>query len=100
MESSMLKKIILVLGTTASALAVSTSALADHRRWREWDDDERYERWHGGYRHYYYAPGPAYVAPAPVYVVPAPRVVYAPPPPVVYPYYAAPVVVRPAPVYP
>jgi hypothetical protein len=30
--------------------------------------------------------------------VPAPRVVYAPPPPVAYPYYAAPVVVQPAPV--
>jgi hypothetical protein len=91
MEYAMLKKMLFAIGTTAAALAVSTSALADYRGWRD-RDGERYEhRWHGPYRHYYYAP---YYAPRPVYVVPAPRVVYAPPPPVVYPYYAAPVVVR------
>ncbi len=101
----MLKKTLLALGTTAAALAVSTNALADYGGWRDRDNEryehrwhERYEHpWYGGYRPYYYAP---YYAPRPVYVVPAPRVVYAPPPPVVYPYYAAPVVVRPAPVYP
>jgi hypothetical protein len=69
----MLKKILL----TAAALTASTAALA-HDGWRH---EHRYHPYHS----YYYAPRP-------VYVVPAPRVVYAP-------YYAAPVVVRPAPVY-
>jgi hypothetical protein len=83
MESTMLKKILLTIGTAAAALAASGSALAEQGHWRD-RDGERYEhRWHGPYRHYYYAPRP-------VYVVPAPRVVYAPLPPVVYPYYAAP----------
>jgi hypothetical protein len=72
MESTMLNKILVA----ATALGISGAALANPPHW-----------------------APAY-APRPVYVVPAPRVVYAPPPPVVYPYYAAPVVVRPAPVYP
>jgi hypothetical protein len=90
MESSMLKKILIAVGTTAAAtLGFAGSALADPPYWAPaygW-------RAHHYYHHYYYAPRP-------VYVVPAPRYVYAPPPPVVYPYYAAPVVVRPAPVYP
>jgi hypothetical protein len=94
LEKTMLKKIVLALGTTAAALAVSSNALADYRGGRDWDNGRYEHRWHGGYRHHYY------YAPRPVYVVPAPRVVYAPPPPVVYPYYAAPVVVHPAPVYP
>ncbi len=72
----MLKRLVLA----AVALAASTAALA-HEGWRH---EHRYHP----YRSYYYAPRP-------VYVVPAPRVVYAPPPPVAYPYYAAPVVVRP-----
>jgi len=83
----MLKKILLA----AVALTASTAALAHDDGWREhgW----RHHGWnHQPYRHYYYAPRP-------VYVVPAPRVVYAPTPPVAYPYYAAPVVVQPAPVY-
>jgi hypothetical protein len=81
----MLKKILF----TAAALSLSTAALAhdDHGRGRGW----------GHERHFHH------FAPRPVVVVPAPRVVYAPPPRVVYPYYAAPVaapvVVRPAPVY-
>ena len=81
----MLKKTLLTLAATAAALTASTAALA-HDGWRHngWN--------HQPYRHHYYAPRP-------VYVVPAPRVVYAPTPPVAYPYYAAPVVVRPAPVY-
>jgi len=77
----MLKKILIA----AAGLGISSAALADPPHWAPaygWRAHHRY-----------------YVAPRPVYVVPAPRIVYAPPPPVVYPYYAAPVVVRPAPVY-
>jgi hypothetical protein len=84
---TMLKKILLVTSTTAAALGFSGLALANPPHWAPaygW-------RAHQYHSHYY--------APRPVYVVPAPRVVYAPTPPVVYPYYAAPVVVRPAPVY-
>lgn len=72
----MLKKLLFAL----AALGVSSAAMA-HDGWR-----------HESHRYRYYAPRP-------VYVVPAPRVVYAPAPRVAYPYYAAPVVVRPAPVY-
>jgi hypothetical protein len=87
MESIMLKKILIA---TAATLGFAGSALADPPYWAPAHGWRAHH-----YRHYYYAPRP-------VYVVPAPRVVYAPPPPVVYPYYAAPapVVVRPAPVYP
>ena len=85
----MLKKILLAIGTTAATLGISGTALADPPHWAP-----AY-----GWRAHHYRPY-YYVAPRPVYVVPAPRIVYAPPPPVVYPYYAAPVVVRPAPVYP
>ena len=84
----MLKKTLLVLGATAATLG-SGLALANPPYWAPahgW-------RAHHYQNHYYYAPRP-------VYVVPAPRIVYAPPPPVVYPYYAAPVVAVPAPVYP
>ena len=86
----MLKKMLLA----ALAVTASSAALA-HDGWRDCDDDWRHgHAWgHERFRHHYYAPRP-------IYVVPAPRIVYAPPPPVVYPYYAAPVVVRPAPVYP
>lgn len=88
----MLKKILLTLGAAAASFGASATAFADHGRWRD-RDDERYEhRWH---RDYF----PRYYAPRPVYVVPAPRIVYAPPP-VAYPYYGAPVVVAPGPVYP
>ena len=82
----MLKKTLIA----ASALGISGTALANPPHWAS-----AY-----GWRAHHYRPHYYYVAPRPVYVVPAPRVVYAPPPPVVYPYYAAPVVVRPAPVYP
>lgn len=87
----MLKKILFA----AAALGLSTAALAhdDHGRGWGWGHEKHFQ-------HY---------APRPFYVVPAPRVVYAPPPRVAYPYYAAPavavpavvapVVVRPAPVY-
>jgi len=82
----MLKKVLVA----AAALGFSGFALADPPHWAPA---------HGWRAHHYYAPH--YYAPRPVVVVPAPRVVYAPPPPVAYPYYAAPVVVRPAvPVYP
>ena len=84
----MLKKILITLGATAATLG-SGLALAEPPYWAPahgW-------RAHQHYRPYYYAPRP-------VYVVPAPRIVYAPPPPVVYPYYATPAVVAPAPVYP
>ena len=83
----MLKKTLLVLGATAATLG-SGLALANPPYWAPA---------HGWRAHHSYRP--YYVAPRPVYVMPAPRIVYAPPPPVVYPYYAAPVVVRPAPVY-
>ena len=85
----MLKK-ILAIGTTAAAtLGFAGGALADPPYWAP---AYGWRAHHSHPRYYYYAPRP-------VYVVPAPRVVYAPPPPVAYPYYAAPVVVRPAPVY-
>jgi len=87
LETTMLKKILFTVCSTAAALTASTAALA-HDGWRherqEWRHEHRYHPYHS----YYYAPRP-------VYVVPAPRVVYAPPPPVAYPYYAAPVVVQP-----
>ena len=63
----MLKKILLTIGAAAATLG-SSLALAH------------------GWRPYH----PHYFALRPVIVLPAPRVVYAPPPPVVYPYYAAP----------
>jgi hypothetical protein len=78
-ESPMLKKTLIA----AAGLLFSGLALAHPPHWA---------RGHYKHRHYYYAP-------APVVVVPAPRVVYAPPPPVAYPYYAAPVAVPAAPVY-
>ena len=81
----MLKRLLLA----AAALTVSTAALA-HDDWHE----GRHEGWRHEHRYH-----PYYYAPRPVYVVPAPRVVYAPPPPARYPYYAAPVVVEPAPIY-
>ena len=83
LEDDMLKKTLLTAAAAAAALA-SASAFAhdDHGRGHGW----------GRYKHPHYAPRR-------VIVVPAPRVVYAPPPRVAYPYYAAPVVVRPAPVY-
>ena len=87
----MLKKMLVA----ALALTASATALA-HGGWRDRDEGWRHGRGWGHEQHY----RPYYYAPRPVYVVPAPRIVYAPPPPVVYPYYAAPVVVRPAPVYP
>ncbi len=84
----MLKKTLLTAAAAAAAL-LSTGAFAH-------DDYGRGHGW-GRYKHY-----PHY-APRRVVVVPAPQVVYAPPPPVayprIYPYYAAPVVVPPAPVY-
>ena len=88
----MLKKIIFA----TVALGISSAALAhdddrDRGQRRGWGGG--HERWEHHYRpHYYYRYQPR------AYVVPAPRVVYAPPPRVAYPY-AAPVVVRPAPVY-
>jgi hypothetical protein len=81
----MLKKIILAAGAAAAALGASTGALAHEDHGRGWG--------HEAHRHFYYR------APRPFVVVPAPRVVYAPPPRVAYPYYAAPVVAHPAPVY-
>ena len=83
----MLKKILLTAGAAAVTLG-SGLALANPPYWAP------AHGWRAHHHHGYY------YAPRPVYVVPAPRVVYAPPPPVAYPYYAAPVVVRPAPVYP
>jgi hypothetical protein len=80
----MLKNTILA-ATAAAAALLSTGAFAhgDHGRGHGW-----------GHARYYAQPVPRRVV-----VVPAPRVVYAPPTRVAYPYYAAPVVVRPAPVY-
>jgi hypothetical protein len=80
----MLKKMLIA----AAALGFSGLALADPPYWAP------AHGWRAHHARPYY-----YVTSRPVYVVPAPRVVYAPPPPAVYPYYAAPVVVRPAPVY-
>ena len=79
----MLKKTLLA----AAALAVSSTALAHDDHGRGWG-------W-GHQKHRYY------MAPRPIVVVPAPRIVYAPPPRVAYPYYAAPVYrpVPPVPVY-
>jgi hypothetical protein len=91
MESTMLKKVLLAVSTAAAALGFSGFALADPPHWAPAH----------GWRAQHYYPRHSYYAPRPFVVVPAPRVVYAPPPPVAYPYYAAPVVVRPAvPVYP
>jgi len=91
-RNTMLKKMLLA----AFALTASSAALA-HDGWRQnrdgWRDD--HDGWRHEFRHHGY-----YRAPRAVYFVPAPRIVYAPPPPVAYPYYAAPVVVRPAPAYP
>ena len=84
----MLKKTLLVLGATAATLG-SGLALANPPYWAPA---------HGWRAHHSYRP--YYVAPRPVYVMPAPRIVYAPPPPVVYPYYAAPAAVVAAPVMP
>jgi len=79
----MLKKILITAGAAAATLA-SGLALANPPHWAPA---------HGWRAHQVYRPvyRPYYVAPRPVYVMPAPRIVYAPPPPVVYPYYAAPV---------
>ena len=85
----MLKKIILAtvaFGISSAALAHDGERDRGHRRGWGWGHEHREQH----YRPYYYAPRAV--------AVPAPRVVYAPPPRVVYPY-AAPVVVRPAPVY-
>src|SRR5436190_21536758 len=87
-RKTMLKKILITLGATAATLG-SGLALANPPYWAPA---------HGWRAHHSYRP--YYVAPRPVYVMPAPRIVYAPPPPVVYPYYAAPVVAAPASVYP
>ena len=83
----MFKKTLLTVGAVAATLA-SGLALANPPYWAPA---------HGWRAHHYQS---YYYAPRPVYVMPAPRYVYAPPPPVAYPYYAAPVVVRPVPVYP
>ena len=83
----MLKKTLLVLGASAATLG-SGLALANPPYWAP-----AY-----GYRAHHARP--YYYAPRPVYVVPAPRIVYAPPPPVVYPYYAAPAAVIAAPAFP
>ena len=89
----MLKKTLLAVSATAAAL-VSTSVLADPPRWAPAHGyRSKHQQQHHHYRYHHYQ------APRRIVVVPAPRVVYAPPPPVVYPFYAAPVVVRPAPVY-
>ncbi len=77
----MLKKILITIGAAAATLG-SGLALADPHYWAPA---------HGWRAHHSYRP--YYVAPRPIYVLPAPRIVYAPPPPVVYPYYAAPVAV-------
>lgn len=89
----MLKKLILAAGAAAAALGVCSAALAHDDDWDRGHDHRRgHERWEQHYRPYYYYQPRAFI-------VPAPRVVYAPPPQVAYPYYAAPVVVPPAPVY-
>jgi len=83
-----MKKILLTVGAVAATLS-SGLALANPPYWAPahgW-------RAHHHYQSYYYAPRP-------VYVVPAPRYAYAPPPPVVYPYYAAPAAVVGVPVAP
>ena len=81
----MLKRLLLA----ATALTASTAALADPGYWAPA---------HGWRAHH--ARPYVYYAPRPMYMVPAPRYVYAPPPPVVYPYYAAPAAVVAAPVMP
>ena len=86
----MLKKIILAtvaLGLSSAALAHDDGWDRGHGRGWGWGHERREHR----YLPYYYQPR--------AFIVPAPRVVYAPPPRVAYPYYAAPVVVHPAPVY-
>jgi hypothetical protein len=75
----MLKKLLITLGAAAATLG-SGLALANPPYWAP------AHGWRAHHHQNYY-----YYAPRPVYVVPAPRYVYAPPPPVVYPYYAAPV---------
>ena len=83
----MFKKTLLTFGAVAATLA-SGLALASPPYWAPA---------HGWRAHHYQS---HYYAPRPMYVVPAPRYVYAPPPPVVYPYYAAPAAVVAAPVMP
>src|SRR3954452_21845283 len=88
MESTMLKKVLVAVSTTAAALGFSGFALADPPHWGPA---------HGWRAHPYYAHyARHYYEPRPVVIVPAPRVGHAPPPPVASAYYAAPVVVRPA----
>ena len=86
----MFKKLLIA----AATLGFSGAVLADPPHWAPAHGWRAKQHYAPAYRTHYYAPRP-------VVVMPAPRVVYAPPPPVVYPYYAAPapVVVRPAPVY-
>ena len=86
----MLKKMIFAVAAAAAALGASSAAFArdegwDHDRGRGWGRGYEHREHDRGYRSY-----PSY-APRPFVVVPAPRVVYAPPPRVAYPYYAAPV---------
>ena len=83
----MFKKTLLTVGAVAATLG-SGLALANPPYWAPA---------HGWRAHHYQS---HYYAPRPMYVVPAPRYVYAPPPPVVYPYYAAPAAVVAAPVMP
>ena len=85
----MLKKIFLALVAASAALGASSAALA-HDRDHDYRGGWGHSREEHRFRHY---------APRAFVVVPAPRVVYAPAPRVAYPYYAAPVVIRPAPVY-
>jgi hypothetical protein len=79
-RKTMLKKMLITVGAAAATLG-SGLALANPPYWAPA---------HGWRAHHYQSR--YYYAPRPVYVVPAPRYVYAPPPPVVYPYYAAPAV--------
>ena len=88
----MLKKLLIA----TAALGFSGFALADPPHWAPAHGWRAKQHYYPAYRTPHYS---HYYAPRPVVVVPAPRVVYAPPPPVVYPYYAAPVVATPAPVY-
>ena len=87
----MLKKMILAVAAASAALGASSAAFAHGGDW----DHDHDRGWRRGWGHERYAY--RYYAPRPFVVVPAPRVVYAPPPRVAYPYYAAPVV--PAPIY-
>ena len=75
----MLKKILI----TATALAVSAPALADHgRKYGHYNHYRPVQHHHVVYRPAYYAPAP--VIYAPVYYRPAPVVVYQPAPVVSY----------------